>query len=389
MGKKKGAKPAPKKGGGDESKAEFEAMLAELSTATKNNSGLVNKSGPQSKRDSKAKLQQIKKDNEQKVQDELQQRQQMARFMEMLKRQVAASQAEFLETPSTAKTVEEKTSDDLMVSSVGMQGWRRSMEDAHLAQLPEDEVAVYGVFDGHSGADVSAYAAEHLMEVLKAQDAWKERDFEKALSAGFMQLDADMREKNMTSGSTATVVLVDHQKNKIFCANAGDSRAIMSVAGKTVDLSEDHKPNVETEKARIEKAGSTVDDASGIPRVNSMLAVSRGFGDFSFKKAEGVSAEEQAITAFPEIKSFDLTDEVQYIVVACDGIWDCLTSQEVIQKMQGPVAGAGRVDHVTEATKNLFDSIIPARAQALGTDNMSMVTIRFNKAFTAAEKTAA
>ena len=244
-------------------------------------------------------------------------------------KQVATQQSDYLEVPKTDKEVDEKADDLVTASAVWMQGWRRSQEDAHIVQLPEDGLGVYSVFDGHSGATVSAYAADHFVEVLKATDGFKARDFEKALPLAFMKLDSDIREAKLDAGTTATVVVVDHEKNKIYCANAGDSRAVMCVGGKCVALSEDHKPNAEVEQTRIEAAGGTVEDASGVPRVNGMLAVSRGFGDFKFKDNEDIPAEAQAVTALPDVTTHDLTDDVQFIVVACDGIWDCLESHQV------------------------------------------------------------
>ena len=62
----------------------------------------------------------------------------------------------------------------------------------------------------------------------------------------------------------------------IFCANAGDSRGVLNCGGEAVGLSEDHKPDLPNEQARIEKANHTVEDA----RVDGNLALSRAFGDF-------------------------------------------------------------------------------------------------------------
>lgn len=48
--------------------------------------------------------------------------------------------------------------------------------------------------------------------------------------------------------------------NKIYIANTGDSRAVMSSEGGSVfkALTEDHKPSEEAEKVRIAKAGGEV-----------------------------------------------------------------------------------------------------------------------------------
>lgn len=61
-------------------------------------------------------------------------------------------------------------------------------------------------------------------------------------------------------GCTANVVLVDHDKKKLFVANAGDSRCIMGHGGKCVALSKDHKPDDPIEINRIEAAGSTINE---------------------------------------------------------------------------------------------------------------------------------
>jgi protein phosphatase PTC2/3 len=87
------------------------------------------------------------------------------------------------------------------------------------------------------------------------------------------------------SGCTATIVLIT--RDRIYCANAGDSRTIMSEKGATVPLSFDHKPDNEGEKSRIEAAGGTVENG----RVDGNLAVSRALGDFELKNNEKVEAK--------------------------------------------------------------------------------------------------
>eukprot|EP00754_Rhynchopus_humris_P041256 Rhum_TRINITY_DN24849_c0_g1::Rhum_TRINITY_DN24849_c0_g1_i1::g.180275::m.180275/K14803/PTC2_3; protein phosphatase PTC2/3 len=387
MGKKKGAGGAAKKGQPQESKKDFDDLLKQLNQATASNENLAihsKESGTKDKKlSAKARLEQIKKDKEEAAEQELRQRQQMQQFVEMLKRQQMAVAADFLEKADLEKHVEEKSSDDLMVTTVEMQGWRKSMEDAHIAELPGGKagpgVGVYGVFDGHSGQEVAAYAAEHLLDALTAEPEWKEGNLDAALAPAFLKLDAAMRAAGLQAGSTATVVVVDHNKNKVHCANAGDSRAVMSQGGKTVELSEDHKPNAPEEQKRIEAAGSNVQDAGGVPRVNGQLAVSRGFGDFQYKGADSLPAEEQAVTSNPEIRTFDLTNEIPYITVACDGIWDKLTSEQVVERLEKSVTGAENVGQITDVVKSTFDEIVAPRPSMLGSDNMSMIVVRFNK----------
>lgn len=74
-------------------------------------------------------------------------------------------------------------------------------------------------------------------------------------------------------GCTANVVLI--VGTTVFCANAGDSRAILCSGGKAKEMSKDHKPSNKKERSRIEKAGRFVED----DRVDGMLSLSRALGD--------------------------------------------------------------------------------------------------------------
>ena len=119
--------------------------------------------------------------------------------------------------------------------------------------------------------------------------------------------------------------------NKIQ-GNAGDSRSVLGVKGRAKPLSYDHKPQNEGErllhclsrllltvesgeKARICAAGGFVD----FGRVNGNLALSRAIGDFEFKKSAELSPEQQIVTAFPDVISHTITDDDEFLVIACDG----------------------------------------------------------------------
>lgn len=69
------------------------------------------------------------------------------------------------------------------------------------------------------------------------------------------------------------------------------------------------------EKARICAAGGFVD----FGRVNGNLALSRALGDFEFKKTPELSPEQQIVTAFPDVTIHDISDDDEFLVVACDG----------------------------------------------------------------------
>lgn len=89
----------------------------------------------------------------------------------------------------------------------------------------------------------------------------------------------------------------------------------------------DHKPEDPEERRRIEKAGYKVTSDG---RVSGGLNLSRAIGDHAYKKKSALSAEEQAITALPDIRTLTLDDRDEFLVIACDGIWNFMSSQDVI-----------------------------------------------------------
>jgi protein phosphatase 2C family protein 2/3 len=138
-----------------------------------------------------------------------------------------------------------------------------------------------------------------------------------------------------------------------------------------VDLSADHRPNSDTERSRIHAAGSSVSE----DRVDGMLAVSRAFGDFEFKQAKNMPPQSQAVTCFPDIVSLDLNPEDSFIIIACDGIWDCITSAQAVAFVKSKLQNEGDVVAAAEALIDMcMAEIVPD--DGIGTDNMSVTIVR-------------
>lgn len=129
------------------------------------------------------------------------------------------------------------------------------------------------------------------------------------------------------AGCTATVIIVT--RTEIICANSGDSRTVLSRAARAKEMSEDHKPENPEESRRIMAAGGFVEDG----RVNGALALSRALGDFEYKSNRQMGWKEQAVTAYPDCRTEPIDSQTQYVLLACDGIWDVKTSQEAIDFM--------------------------------------------------------
>ena len=96
---------------------------------------------------------------------------------------------------------------------------------------------------------------------------------------------------------------------------------MIAANGKAKDLSIDHKPDLPTEKRRVERAGAIVEEG----RVNGVIAISRAIGDWEYKN-EKFNPEDNAVSAYPEVTVETLKPEHDFMILACDGIWDCLTS---------------------------------------------------------------
>ena len=138
---------------------------------------------------------------------------------------------------------------------------------------------------------------------------------------------------------------------KIWCAVAGDSRAVLCRGGETIAMSVDHKPIDPEETDRIENAGKWVDDEEngmGTNRVNGQLAVSRSIGDHKYKDNADIPWDEQAVTACPDIRVFERTPEDEFFINACDGIWDCKTNEEAVKMIKDEKEKLGEFGKITD-----------------------------------------
>lgn len=181
----------------------------------------------------------------------------------------------------------------------------------------------------------------------------------------------------MGTGCTAASAIIT--PTEIIVANSGDSRMVLAVKNgnkvRAIEMSEDHKPELKTEKARIERAGGFVEDN----RVKGVLNLSRSLGDLEYKLDPKLPVHEQMITAVPEIKKEKISSDTAFLILACDGIWDCLTSQECADFVAELLPKKARVSQVIE---EMFDKIIAsdvASSGGIGCDNMTCVVVQFKQ----------
>ena len=109
----------------------------------------------------------------------------------------------------------------------------------------------------------------------------------------------------------------------MIIGNAGDCRAVLGRRGKAIEVSKDHKPNCASEKLRIEKLGGVIYDGY----LNGQLSVARAIGDWHMKGAKGSACP---LSAEPELQELQLTEEDEFLIMGCDGLWDVMSSQYAV-----------------------------------------------------------
>lgn len=211
-----------------------------------------------------------------------------------------------------------------------------------------------GVCDGHGyyGHEISEYIKENLPMDLNRIIKSKKLDLNKddlsqvLIDTFIMENNSLLRNKQIDSDmSGSTCVSVIYTPQKLIIANLGDSRCVL---GKKINnnewkyenLSNDHKPNVKEEADRIIKKGGRIrpmldEDGNfvGPLRVYMKdkdlpgLAMTRSFGDYMASIAGTIS--------IPEIKEHVLCKEDAFIILASDGLFEFISSEEVGKIVKG------------------------------------------------------
>merc|ERR550539_1737095 len=178
------------------------------------------------------------------------------------------------------------------------------------------------------------------------------------------------------SGCTAVVALL--AGTRLYVANAGDSRCVVCRDGVAVEMSFDHKPEDEVELKRIKKAGGKVTPDG---RVNGGLNLSRAIGDHAYKQNKSLSLPEQMISPQPDIRTLEIDpDKDSWMILACDGIWNFMSSQEVVDYIQQKIDVTPH-NKLSSICEELFEHCLAPDTMGDGTgcDNMTAVIVKFNK----------
>ncbi|GKV42058.1 hypothetical protein SLEP1_g49507 [Rubroshorea leprosula] len=256
-------------------------------------------------------------------------------------------------------------------------GFRTTMEDVYLCvdnfmhhyglkNFTNGPSAFYGVFDGHGGKHAADFVCSHLPRFIVENEDFPV-EIERVVASAFQQTDTAFAEAcqldaALASGTTVLAALVVGRL--LVVANAGDCRAVLCRRGKAIEMSRDHKPNCNQERERIEASGGYVNDGY----LNGQLNVARALGDWHMEGLKRVGGG--PLSAEPELMTRKLTEEDEFLIIGCDGLWDVFRSENAVnfarrrlQEHNDPVM----------CSKDLVDEALKRRSG----DNLSVVVVCF------------
>ncbi|GMI59367.1 hypothetical protein ScalyP_jg7009 [Parmales sp. scaly parma] len=297
-----------------------------------------------------------------------------------------------LPDPKTEKHTDEyKTVTNLnkgyYAATSGMQGKRKTMEDAHQIKLEAlNDTHFMMVCDGHGGDFCALQTAElmlpHILEkdnipTKRSKDEKKIKARRSAiadtLKSSFMEVDKKLlalepiANNDDFSGTTVCAAIIT--EDEVICANCGDTRCVLSADKKAKDLSSDHKPTKKSEMERIIKAGGRVING----RVNAMHGVARSLGDFSYKDDGEAEPDNQIVTCKPELMCYERGDaDDDFVLICCDGVWDVMKSQEAVTFIHNAL-DKNEVKTLGQALELLLDMCLAKGSN----DNMTAAIIAF------------
>lgn len=314
-----------------------------------------------------------------------------------------------LSVPELSVHSERYENDEFKVALHSVQGYRLEMEDSHVVMLDIPQLpgwSYFGVFDGHAGDLCSKEVSQRLPRLMfenedfiKAAKSAEEaalddnqshhgdghmngdmpngyqtvpQDLTDCINKAYIEFDNIMRNEHPSdrSGSTGTCILIS--PHTYYFINLGDSRSILcgntsEHATNLVFETQDHKPQDVIERTRIQNAGGEVSQN----RVNSLLAVSRAFGDFDYKDKDRPPSETM-VSVIPVITAIKRHPNHTGIICACDGLWDLFSSHAA--SLYCRFFWRATEDLYTASKRLMFSSLHKGSK-----DNISVIGIQFKK----------
>ncbi|KAI0630188.1 protein serine/threonine phosphatase 2C [Trametes polyzona] len=320
----------------------------------------------------------------------------------------------FVFPPSSGMIREHDVPDHLAFTCAvaSAQGPRDSMEDTHSVVVPFAGIhgqGLFAIFDGHGGKEAAKWCNKNYPKSLsKALQDNRSTQISRALKQSFNDVDQNLTDiwaesdGQMKSGCTAVVAFLrledDHGKQSfvpsehdplavaipgamrssrannqvgmktggaleppanvkrvLYCANVGDSRAVLCRGGKATRMTYDHKASDKREAQRIEREGGMITGG----RVDGVLIPTRVLGDPEMN---------HYVTSNPYTSEVQLDDKAEFLILACDGLWDVIEDQEAVDLVRG-------VCDAMEAAQRLLNESKRRKTS----DNVTVLVVRLRE----------
>ena len=242
-------------------------------------------------------------------------------------------------------------------------GMRPTNEDAEVLYDTEN-IKIFGIFDGHGSDEVSKLLKKNIIGILTNKEI-KYPISKKQIEGICANIQSYIKKKPYanSAGSTANIVLIYNCSGQYYFTNinVGDSRCVIYMNDKIIQVSEDHKPTNINEYNRILKMGGKV-YRDGLEYRVGDLSVSRSFGDCSNKYTFPV----------PDIKTFKFNSNLNFII-GCDGLFDVMKNEDICYEVNNYIKTNGKMNVARKLTSLAYNSG--------STDNISVIVgmIEFKK----------
>ena len=254
----------------------------------------------------------------------------------------------------------------------------------------------FGVYDGHGGKGCSFYLKDNLHKNVQEFSEFGIKLGIEKTEENFKKEEGLNEKGEIKDGSGSCGIIAMIKNRKCIIANVGDSRLVIYKNGKVSFTTEDHKPGLESEKKRIEAAGGTIYQTPSLfPLYQNgkeveipwrvlpgRLSVSRTFGDIEAKE-EKFGGKKGVVIALPDITEIELNDEYNFIIIGCDGIFDVLSNEELLECIHIVLKEKKMTEYINEADIHALcgdfaDMIIKSALAKDSFDNVSCIVIALN-----------
>ncbi|EPY43314.1 protein phosphatase [Angomonas deanei] len=250
------------------------------------------------------------------------------------------------------------------------------MEDQHI--MLAEGIPFFGVYDGHGGTACAEYLRDNLHTWILSH-AEVRTNPEKAIFDSIVEADrkflSETDETSNESGCVCAVVLV--LEDKLVIGNVGDTEAILCRSGKPILLTTKH--NLSSNPDELERVrgvgGRIFQNRVGHPKFNPSvisLAVTRAIGDAGYKLDEYTDGKPSGVIAEPSTKTVQLTNEDEYVVIGCDGLWDVMTYEDVTKFCCERLKSNQNAQSVAE-------ELVRAALNNGSNDNVTAMLVRLNR----------